>query len=803
MNYSKTIFCCSSALWISLSGCAQEHVQNSITIKRDTYGTPHIFADDNYGLFYGYGYSLAQDRLYQLEILRHSTQGSVAEILGDKYIGFDKTQRTLFWPGDIKKQIGALDTDTKDVFAGFAAGLNDYIQIVQKDKDTLLPLEFSKNGFEPEPWSEYDVVMLFVGSMLLRYGDFNTELDNQFFLAGLTKQHGANAAQAIFDAVLPTDNDFAPTTIPLADWPAKNGGAIIKQQIMSPALMHLPKPKSGHGFSNALVLGPEKLKGAKAVLVNGPQFGWYVPAYTYSAGFHTPSWEAVGNAPLGYPLPMFGYNKNIAWGTTWGASDNVDVFRESLNPDGSNTYKYKGEWKAFEQRAETIKVKYGTDITFTARRSIHGPIIHADSKNGYAYAKRRGWAGRELETLIGWMDATKAKDHKTWIKAVGKSGLNVNWYYADKDGNIGYVSSGAYPIRAKGHDSRLPVSGEGHMDWTGIHPPSWNPQVLNPSSGYIANWNNKPRAGFKNPDEWWYSWSEADRVKVLDIAVANAGVMSPLQAWDLMMNASYEDPNANFFLPHMIAALETSNEHGEIMATLKSWDGRFNTMTKQSTWTNSNNTYTHPGNTIFRAWLGQMLSDVLADDLPGPVGKTLSTATGYGTPKRPTAAGINISVGTKLLYEALQGRGDYDFLNGKTANALWLASLEKAIAKFGAQYGPEIEDWQLPVPATRFNDTNFLGIPQTLPSRERDDMHAMNRGTENNMTVFRDEEFPVGYEIVAPGQSGYLSPQGEASPHYEDQFEMFRTHGKKSTWLSTADIDANLESEITLTYIKP
>ena len=128
-----------------------------VTIDRDTFGTPHIYAQNNYDLFYGYGFVLAEDRLYQLDMLRRSTQGKVAEVLGAKFIAFDKKQRTLFWPADIQAQISHLDDDMQKLFKGFTAGINSRIAQVRHDPENLLPLEFSVNDFQPELWTDYDV----------------------------------------------------------------------------------------------------------------------------------------------------------------------------------------------------------------------------------------------------------------------------------------------------------------------------------------------------------------------------------------------------------------------------------------------------------------------------------------------------------------------------------------------------------------------------------------------------------------------------------------------------------------------
>lgn len=760
---------------------------NQVVIKRDKWGMPHIYAADNYALFFGYGYALAQDRLYQLEILKHTTQGRVAEVLGSDYVDFDRQHRTLFEPQAIHIQLRALATEQKAIFTGMAAGLNYRLQQVNAQASKLLPIEFIKNDFRPEIWTDYDVVMLYVGSMLLRYGDFNTELENQQFLQSLIKKHGEKTAWLIFDAVNPLDKQDAPTTIAASQWQHKK--LAVKPGAL-PATVVVDVSPPATAFSNALVIGKKRLTNAKSVLVNGPQFGWYVPAYTYSVGFHSPEWEAVGNAPVGYPLPMFGYNQHITWGSTWGAGDNVDIFRETLNPDNHSQYMYKGQWRSFAARTEEIKVKGGESVRFTPERSVHGPVVHKDDM--YAYSKSRGWTGRELATLIAWIEATQAKNHSSWLQAVKKSALNVNWYFADKKGNIAYISTGAYPKRAFGHDNRLPVSGTGDMDWQGFRPATTNPQVLNPASGYIANWNNKPGKGFVNPDEWWYAWFEADRIKVLSDLMAKKDKMQAEEAWDMIIEAAYIDPNAAFFKPLMLLSLSASKQPKErqIATILRSWDDSFKAMGISH--------YKNPAVAIFRTWLGNMLAEVLADDLSGEIGKVIATATGYGEPQAPTAAGTNISVGLKVLYETLQKRSGYDFLNGQDPNYLWLKSLAKTISQLSRSFGNDVTQWHLPIPPTRFRHENFLNIPQTLPKEQFDSVHDMNRGTENNMTIFTGADYPLGYEVVPPGQSGFIAPTNIKDKHYADQIDLFKAHKKRRVWLKKEEVDKNSESKITL-----
>ena len=114
-----------------------------------------------------------------------------------------------------------------------------------------------------------------------------------------------------------------------------------------------------------------------------------------------------------------------------------------------------------------------------------------------------------------------------------------------------------------------------------------------------------------------------------------------------------------------------------------------------------------------------------------------------------------------------------------------------------------MDEWLLPVPPTRFHHTNFFGIPQTIAQNARDDAPDMNRGTENNMTIFTQDQKVMAYEIVPPGQSGFIAPDGSKAKHYEDQFDLYLRHEKKPVWFMKADIDRTTKSQQTLHFMRP
>ena len=136
---------------ICLSSC-QQSSQKGVEIIRDTYGTPHIYADNTFDLFYGYGYAVGQDRLFQMEMTKRATQGMVAEVLGEEYIGFDISARKLYNKEDIKKQLAAIEPKQMDVLNGYAQGMNAWIDSVANNEEKYLPLQFKSNAITPTKW---------------------------------------------------------------------------------------------------------------------------------------------------------------------------------------------------------------------------------------------------------------------------------------------------------------------------------------------------------------------------------------------------------------------------------------------------------------------------------------------------------------------------------------------------------------------------------------------------------------------------------------------------------------------------
>ena len=785
-------------LVFAIAGCKTNptvgETNRSVRIVRDNYGTPHIYADTVYGIFYGYGYSIAQDRLFQMEMAKRSTQGKVSEVFGEEFLDFDISIRKNFRPESIRQQLAKLSEQDGQIFEGYAAGLNAWLSEIEKNPDELLPKQFLDFDFLPKKWSSYDVAMIFVGTMANRYADFNTELENSKILAKLADQHGNTVARQIFDDMNPRTNQHAPTTIPIEDWQGDVGLGSITQRIQKYDVSDSVSGSPIHsGFSNCWVLGKKKARDANAILVNGPQFGWFNPAYVYSVGLHGAGFDLVGNTPFGYPIVMFGHNNNIAWGSTWGAGDMVDIYRETLSGDNQTQYLHNGEVLDFEDRREEIVVRHGETKIVNVSRSVHGPIV-AKAKDGkFAFAKKRSWDGKEIQTLLAWVHSTRTDNFDDWLTHARKAAFNINWYFADKSGNIGYSFVGHYPERHQNHDNRFPVSGEGELEWQGRKAfEQANPHVLNPNQGYIANWNNKPAAGVLNPDEFWYSWSRGDRVDYLSQQIEQQERFSPDEAWHLISKSSYAELNAPYFLDGIQAAAANSNN--QRLRSAQELLARWNLQSRDR---NNDGYYDEPATALFRTFLGHLIEQVLADDL----GETYAffSATGYPTPQHPTGAGTNIQTGVKTIIEAMAGRTAYDFFNGQPVDQVIGYALERSLDSLTNQQGGNMETWRLPAPKRPFDTSNFLGVPQNNEEQLMLAPIEQNRGTENNMIVFRNNDV-VGYEVTPPGQNAFIAPDGKKGPHFDDQFQMYHRFEKKRMWFYPQDVEAHKTSDVVLIF---
>lgn len=796
--------------WAGLAGIAAALATGGalqarpVTIKRDTYGVPHVYADTTYGLFYGYGHAVAEDRLYQMEMVKRSAEGTVAQVLGGAYLPADKATRSMLDPASLRAQIAALTPGDRAMLDGYAAGFNARIREVRAKSGTLMPREFIDGGFGPSDWTSYDVAAVWVGLILNRFFSGNMELSNLHLLNELQAAKGRDEGERIYHQLRWLDDPTAPTIAAPDETPGHamrgtgNATAGLRTVSSRAALAYQQDqvarlgPVAAAGMptaSNAWVIAPARSAQGHTVLYNGPQQGWFSPSIIYGIGLHGAGFDITGTTPVGLPAVFFGTNGTIAWGSTVGALDTNDLYQEVLAPGDSHRYLYRGVLRAMVERHELIPVKGQADVPFTAYATVHGPVNGWDEANHTAYALKRSWAGHEMETLMGWAHLGQARDWAGFLKQAARVSASITWFYADGRGNIGYAGLGRLPDRPAGQPVQFPAKGDGSMEWRGALPFSANPRQLNPRQGYLVSWNNKTMPGLKGDGA---DYSHIDRVNELAEAIASKPRLTDQEIWDVDRHGAMADLNHRYFVPYLrdaVAGLDAQDPVRQAGMAIVDWDGRLRAGTVAGT-------YDGAGVTIFHAWLSKVLEALLKADLPADVYAKYA-GTGYLPALSPLSA--KPGPGAKLLWYALQQGKDgapfaYDFLHGRDPKALVRTALADAVAQLTRDHGKDMSQWRTSAAPMQFAARSVVGVPWAGEDENKVVAPYRNRGSVSfRVTLGRDGTHMCS--AAAPGQSGFVAPDGKQDRHYADQLPLFEQFGCKPDRLTAAEVRANVERE--------
>nr|WP_228277603.1 penicillin acylase family protein [Acinetobacter dispersus] len=783
-------------------------ISKQITIQRDSFGTPHVYANDTYGLFYGYGYAVATDRLFQMEMSKRTGQGTVAEVLGPDYLQYDIATHSRFDPENIRQQIARLSPEDRAIFEGYAAGFNKRIKEVLANP-ALMPKEFVDYGFKPSSWETEDIAMVWVGLILNRFFSASLEVSNLDLLTQLQKEKGQEQGLKLYQQLRWLDDPKAPTIIQseqAAQLSARQHA--ISKKILpisnQAAEKYLAQARIAMGksvvdgvptASNAWVVKGDKTIEGQTVLYNGPQQGWYTPAITYAIGLHGAGYDLTGITPVGLPAILFGTNGKIAWGSTVGSLDTNDVYQLTLNPSNSKEYLYKGAYIPFEHKQVKIKVKNQADHILDIYKSKQGFVSTWDEKNHTAYAQKRSWEGVEIETLLGWANAAKATNWDEFLAQAKRVAASITWFYADTKNNIGVAALGRLPIRPENQHIQLPALGDGSMEWQGFYDFSHNPKQYNPEKGYISSWNNKAYAGLRSDSS---NFSYVDRVNELIEPLESKPKLSQQEIWDINKIGAWSDLNARYFIPYMIKAAQSdkaSAQAKKVAPLLAEWDLKLRP-------DREGKNYQGAAPAIMRAWLNQMIILVLKPNLSENIYQRY-TDTLYPVNNDPRSA--QPASASKLIWNALQGKQasipqQVDFLKGQTADEVVLKALENALTELSKQYqSTNPNDWKISVATMGFSSKNSVGIPWADASHEQQLSTYGNTGSATFRVVLNPNQISM-CSILAPGQSGFINQNGKTDAHFADQLPLFESYKCKDDAVSQKEIDQVTQQSITLTY---
>lgn len=459
------------------SGTRETRVAASVRIQRDEWGIPHVFAENDADLFFGFGYATAQDRLFQLDYLRRRALGNLAQVLGPEGLELDLIARTVGLHLIAEEEWKQLPDETRRLVTAFSDGINACID----ESGEKLPIEFDLLSYRPEAWHPVDSLAI--------AGEFRWYLTGRFpviVIPELAKR--ILGTGPLYEAFLQAEAD-AEAILPPGSYPAARAGR-------QPVGVSVNDPAEGHGSNNWVISGAKSLAG-KPIVASDPHIAFAAVSCWHEVHLCGGSFNVTGIAYAGMPAVMFGKNERVAWGITNNICSLRDLYQERTDPAHPGCFLFDGKWEPARERVELIEVKGREPLRTTIRLSRNGPIVDeilpAPANTTGPVALR--WLGASycgwLTALLG-MDRAKSADE---LRRVTEPWLVPTFcvVYADVAGDIGYQCTGRIPIRNVWERGYRPGWERAHQ-WAGLIPFEGMPRTENPPRGWIGTANNRVAA---------------------------------------------------------------------------------------------------------------------------------------------------------------------------------------------------------------------------------------------------------------------------------------------------------------------
>jgi penicillin amidase len=457
---------------VSLNG-----LKGKVTVYRDSLGIPHIYADNEEDLYRVTGYLEAQDRLWQMDLLRRVTQGRISEIFGKDFVQTDLLLRSLRIPEKSQMLLDSLDEPMMNSLEAFADGVNQYITTHHHS----LPPEFTILGYKPDLWKpEHSLNIIGYIAWNLDAGHWGTEIL-------LYKAFRKMGDQASF--LLPGKGTKLCYVYPDFE---------INPDLLAPDnnLLSANDKLAGLGAevfsgSNNWAVSPAKSVYDKALLANDMHLGLNMPGIWYQIHQQVKGkLHVTGVLFPGEPVVVAGHNDDIAWGITYLYADDLDLYHETLNTGKPERYKYDGQWLPLKRSPQTIRIKGGEEVHDTLLFTHRGPLVSRFGEVSEALSMR--WGGNDYSNEYqGLYKINRAGNWQAFTEGLREfKSVNQNFDYADRHGNIGLYAAGGIPIR-KG-PAYLVLPGDTSLyDWHGKVPFDLLPHTYNPASHQVSSANNR------------------------------------------------------------------------------------------------------------------------------------------------------------------------------------------------------------------------------------------------------------------------------------------------------------------------
>ena len=485
-----------------------------VEIVRDTANVPHIFGKNDHDTLFALGYAHAQDRLWQMTMLRRTAQGRLSELFGEATLPIDMTVRRLAIYSAARQSLSALRPDTLAKLDAYAVGVNARLREINESALGRGAPEFFIFSNAISPWTAADslAIVKLMGIQL------SSHLHQEVLRARASLVlEGDRIKDLLPDMPGNSQADLIDFTRLFPDLSPIKTSSAREHSALSPF-----KPIALAGASNAWAALPGRSATRGTLLANDPHLELTAPSIWYLARLELSTGGVIGGTIPGLPLVLVGRSAKLGWGLTSSNLDDTDVFIEKLNPLDPSEYKTPQGYKPFVKKQSIVRIKDKSPVTLEMFWTENGPVLPGSHAN-LETVTPAGHVTSVAWTLLSSQDTSIEAGFDLMAAQSVQEGLVASRAFvapsqiltlADSK-QIAMRTIGALPKRDPRHQSkgRLPSAGWlAQNRWQGVFDPSVNPVFLNPASGVLGHTNNK-YTDRSFPEHISFDWGDSQRVQ--------------------------------------------------------------------------------------------------------------------------------------------------------------------------------------------------------------------------------------------------------------------------------------------------
>ncbi|GAB3708189.1 penicillin acylase family protein [Spirosoma flavus] len=577
-----------------------------VSVVFDDLAIPHVFAQNDYDLYFAQGYITARDRLWQMEFQTHAAAGRVSEIVGERALELDRFNRHLGMGYGAEQTLKGMEADptTREVLAAYTAGINAWIDQLSPAQ---YPIEYKLLGYAPEPWTPLKCALLLkqMSSTLAGGAD-------DLLMTNVLRKYGAAVTSDLFpdyptreDPIIPSGTkwDFKPLPLPT---PSKDSLLTNLIALSAPGFGVSPNRANPEIGSNNWAVGAQKSATGHPILANDPHLTLSLPSIWYQIQLVSPTVNTYGASLPGAPNVIIGFNKSVAWGVTNVGADVLDFYAIKFKDASKQQYWHDNQWKPVRRRLETIKVKGKPDVVDTVYYTHHGPLVYETGAKPFRPSIPTGYAARwiaheQSNDMLCFYKLNRAENFADYRKALAYYVAPAqNFVYADKNNDIAISPNGRFPLKWKNQGKFLMDGTNPANDWHGYIPADQNPLVKNPPRGFVSSANQfSTDPTYPYYINWQFAPAERGRRINQRLTTMKGATIDSLR---MLQNDNY-NLRASDALPTLLPKLSEKGMN----------DQQRNALQTLRQWQRSNNAG-EIGPTIFTEWIAQLTKAIWADE---------------------------------------------------------------------------------------------------------------------------------------------------------------------------------------------